>query len=261
MGYKLKNIYVVNESTVLSDATLTKYCLAIQKQVQQHFEPAWGISAYVKMVPKSAVSTIPQTSYNGIIYIIDTPDTKDPELQGVLGYHDYTLYGQPIGYVFAKTDIDNGLSPSVTLSHEILEMLGDVFCNWNTLVEVRNQPWLFSIEVCDAVEDDDDGYDIDGVRVSNFVYPDWFEPTSKATRLDHLRQCKYPLEIRPGGYMSVFRIGIDKQWIEVNGPKAKRLEIKKKYRSGYTRTAKRNNALKHQVSLSEDLNCFNGDPI
>lgn len=253
MSYRLKNIYVINHSTVLSDDTLNKYCAAIEKQVQNHFAPAWGIAAFVKAVPSSAVASIPTTSYNGIIYVIDTPDPADQSLKDVLGYHDFTPTGQPVGYIFAKTDIDNNLKPSVTLSHEVLEMLGDVYCNWCTMIEIKNRPWLFTIEVCDAVEDDGDGYDIDGVTVSNFVFPDWFEPASKATRLDYMRQLKQPLELRPGGYISVFRIGIDKEWINISGPKAHRLAVKKASRPSFTRSWKRNNALKHQCELQEGL--------
>ena len=251
MGYKLKNIYVVNKSTVLSDATLTKYCLAIQKQVQNDFNAGWGISAYVKLV--NDVSSIPAASYNGIIYVIDTPDPTDQSLKDVLGYHDFTPAGQPIGYVFAKTDLEYNLEPSVTLSHEVLEMLGDVYCNWCTLLEIKNQPWLFSIEVCDAVEDDSEAYIIDDVKVSNFVYPDWFEPASKNKYLDHNKLCKHPLEIRPGGYMSVFRIGIDTQWINIEGGKATRLAVKRETRPTFTRVFKRNNGFKISTNLQEGL--------
>lgn len=253
MGYKLKNIYVVNKSTVLSDATVAKYCLAIEKQVQNDFNAGWGISAYVKPISIDAVNKITPASYNGIVYIIDEPDTKDPDLQGVLGYHDFTPDGQPLAFVFAKTDLDNKLSPSVTLSHEILEMLGDVYCSWCTLIDVKNQHWLFTIEVCDAVEDDADGYDIDGVRVSNFVFPDWFEPASKSKYLDRNKLCKHPLEIRPGGYMSVLRIGIDKEWINIEGPHAHRLAVKRSIRPTFTRTWKRNNAMKISTNLQEGL--------
>ena len=34
---------------------------------------------------------------------------------------------------------------------------------------------LYAYEVCDACEADQFGYDIDGVLVSDFVFPSWFE--------------------------------------------------------------------------------------
>jgi len=250
MGYKLKNVYLVNKSTVVTNTELNKMALAIQKQVQEHFAPAWGISAYVKVV--NDTSKIQPTSYNGIIYIVDTPDQKG--LDGVLGYHDYLDSGQPIGYVFAAVDKKYGLEVSVTLSHEVLEMLGDVFCNWSTLVDINRVPTLIAIEVCDPVEDDSEAYLIDGVKVSNFVMPDWFEPNSKAKVLDYLKLCKAPLEIRPGGYIAAFRIGKDKGWINIEGPNAKRLHIKEEARPEFTRTAKRNKILLLQENYINE--CF-----
>jgi len=252
MGYKLKNVYLVNKSTVVTNTELNKYALAIQKQVQEHFAPAWGISAYVKVITDPF--KIEPTSYNGIIYIVDFPDNKD--LTGILGYHDYTSYGQPIGYVFAGVDKKYGLEVSVTLSHEVLEMLGDVFCSWCTLVEINKVPTLLAIEVCDPVEDDSEAYEIDGVKVSNFVLPDWFEPTSRARHFDFLKLCKKPLEVREGGYIAAFRLGKDKEWINIQGSNAKRLHIKEEVRPEFTRTAKRNNLLKSQEQyINECFNC------
>jgi len=59
------------------------------------------------------------------------------------------------------------------LSHELLEMLADPWINW---CATGNDSKIYALEVCDAVEADDLGYDIDGVRVSDFVTPAWFEP-------------------------------------------------------------------------------------
>jgi hypothetical protein len=44
-----------------------------------------------------------------------------------LGYHDFSANSQPLGKVFAKADFDSGSSVSVTISHELLEMLGDPY--------------------------------------------------------------------------------------------------------------------------------------
>ena len=50
--------------------------------------------------------------------------------------------------------------------------------------------------------------------------------------------------------MAVFRLGVDKQWTNIEGPAARRLEIKNKYRPEYTRTWKRNNALKNRSAVT-----------
>lgn len=257
MSYKFKHILVVNHSTVIDNSTLARWIVAVQTQVYSHFGPVWGINAELKIGTDKDLVTSPDA---GVIYIVDTPDQKG--LDGVLGYHDYTPQGNPVGYVFAKTDLDYHLSPSVTFSHEVLEMLGDVFCSWCTLVAIGNTPTLYSIEVCDAVEDDSDGYLVNGVQVSNFVYPDWFEPASRARQFDFRHELKMPLEIRPGGYMSIFRIGVDKEWTNIDGGKATRLEVKKQTRPTYTRMYKRNRALEaqsHMMSLVQAAKILNLD--
>ena len=56
--------------------------------------------------------------------------TDNPDQAGALGYHELTSAGAPLGKVFAKLDLDSGTSWTVTLSHELLEMLADPWINW-----------------------------------------------------------------------------------------------------------------------------------
>ena len=239
MAYKARELLIVNKSTCIPNNVLAAYVLAIQRQVNEHFGPVWGLFATLRLGPETDLRP-----GMGVVYFIDNPPADDKELEGILGYHDVTARGDPIAYVFAKLDKAHNLCPSVTFSHEVLEMLADVSTTWCTLVGDT----LYSIEVCDAVEDDDEGYDIDGVRVSNFVYPEWFDPRNVGKRLDHLGRCRKPLEIRPGGYMSVFTIGKDDEWRNITGPKgAHRLEVKKASRPSFTRSAIRNRMLKEAI--------------
>ena len=46
------------------------------------------------------------------------------------------------------------------------------------------------------------GHEIDGVLVSDFITPAWFEPT-RADRVDFKRRIAKPLELAAGGYISV----------------------------------------------------------
>ena len=69
---------------------------------------------------------------------------------------------------------------TVTLSHELLEMLADPWINW---CAQGDDGKIYALEVCDAVEADRMGYEIDGVLVSDFITPSWFEPTH-ADRVD-----------------------------------------------------------------------------
>ena len=87
----------------------------------------------------------------------------------------------------------------MTLSHELLEMLADRWINW---CAQESDGKVYALEACDAVEADKLGYKIDGVLVSDFIAPSWFEPT-KADRVDFKRRISKPLQLASGGYISV----------------------------------------------------------
>jgi hypothetical protein len=61
---------------------------------------------------------------------------------------------------------------------------------------------VYALEVCDAVEADNLGYEIDGVLLSDFVTPSWFESTA-ADRVDFKQRISKPLELAKGGYISI----------------------------------------------------------
>jgi hypothetical protein len=69
---------------------------------------------------------------------------------GAAGDHD-AEGGVPIGYAFAKITMDTGMDPNVTISHEVLEMIGD------SLIDQANQwsdlpnPLFLAQELCDPV--------------------------------------------------------------------------------------------------------------
>ena len=78
-------------------------------------------------------------------------------------------------------------------------MLADPWINW---CAQSPEGKLYALEVCDAVEADGLGYEIDGVLLSDFVTPGWFEPT-EADRMDFKQRVSQRLELGAGGYISV----------------------------------------------------------
>jgi hypothetical protein len=98
----------------------------------------------------------------------------------------------------------------VTLSHELLEMLADPWINWCAM---GSDSKIYALEVCDAVEADELGYQIDGVQVSDFITPAWYEPTS-ADRLDFKKHVSKELELARGGYISIF--DSTSGWTQIN---------------------------------------------
>lgn len=194
-------ISIINHCSVLTDVQVKPVVDALQVQVHRDFAPAWGIDADLIFVSKGQTPD-PTTWW---LVILDNSDQA-----GALGYHELTPTGLPIGKVFAKTDIDYHLSWSVTASHELLEMLSDPDINLTTFVQTSNTSGvLYAFENCDAVEDDSFGYDINGVKLSDFVLPCYFQRSIRATKWDFCGHLKGPVpEMLPGGYLSQFVVGV-----------------------------------------------------
>jgi hypothetical protein len=104
--------------------------------------------------------------------------------------------------VFVKTVLENGEPVSLTASHELFEMvLGPIANMWAEASGGRK----FAYEMCDAVEEDT--FLVDGLQMSNFVYPSWFEPFKhpRGTKFDHHGLLKTPFSMTKGGYVIVKR--------------------------------------------------------
>jgi hypothetical protein len=184
-------IAITNASTCLTDAQVEAVLPALQKQVSADFKAYWELDCTLTF----HASSTPLTNGWWQIVLVDNPDQA-----GALGYHEMSSTGTPLGKVFAKLDLESGSSWTVTLSHELLEMLTDPWINW---CAIGSDSKIYALEVCDAVEDDQLGYEIDGVLVSDFVTPAWFEPTC-ADRIDFQQHLSKQLELARGGYISVF---------------------------------------------------------
>lgn len=184
-------IAVINEC-ILSDGELAKVVAALQIQVTRDFAPAWGgDGANLIFVPRG---TAPPAGSWWLVAL------GKSDLAGDLGYHEMTDAGNPLGKAFVEDDIAHGLSWSVTLSHELLEMLADPQANQ---VVVTPDGREFAREVCDPCEDDQFAYRIDGVRVSDFVLPCYFTRSDGETRFSFTGALRAPAPaLLTGGYLS-----------------------------------------------------------
>jgi len=190
-------VSIVNHTTVLADADVRKVTRALRTQLTEHFTPAWGIDAELVVVPRGRVPR-PGTWW---LVLLDHSDQA-----GVLGLHDLTDEGMPLAKVFVKTIRDLGRSWTIAASHELIEMLVDPGVNLAACVDTGDGAVFYAYEVCDPCERDDYGYEIEKIRVANFVYPAWFEPFRKpsGSRFDHCRRISCWLQLLPGGYATVF---------------------------------------------------------
>ena len=194
-------IAVTNVSTCLTDEQVEAVLPALQRQVSQDFDAYWNLDCALQFLPKSG--TLAAGWWQMVVM-------DDPDQAGALGYHEVSSQGTPLGKVFAGLDLKMGASWTVTLSHELLEMLADPWINW---CAQSPEGKIYALEVCDAVEADGLGYEIDGVLLSDFVTPGWFEPT-EADRMDFKQRVSQRLELGAGVYISV--LDAKKGWTQIS---------------------------------------------
>ncbi len=202
-------IAVMNASTVVSDTDVRAAIPALQTQVHRDFAAAWGIDADLTFV---AQKNNPPAGYWWLV-VLDNSDQA-----GALGYHDLTSDGLPLAKVFAQTDQQYGEQWTVTASHELLEMLADPDINLTAFVQSSDTSGvLYAYEVSDPCEADALGYQIDGVLVSDFVYPAWFESfrTQGSTQFDFQKKITKPFQLLAGGYIGVFNVTGGSGWTQL----------------------------------------------
>jgi hypothetical protein len=191
-------IYVQNETNgFMQDHEIASLLPAVQRQVTEHFEPAWGIGARLVF----AKGRVPRDAYQIIIY----EQAADEADKDYIGYH-FSPEGYPVAGILAREDMSEDGTISDTLSHEVLEMLVDPACNLyaHRSSAVGRPERIYFYEVCDPVQTV--FYKIDGVKVCNFVYPAWFEDNwePRSRPFDHRRRLERPFQVLPGCYAEVY---------------------------------------------------------
>lgn len=206
------DIAVLNQTTIISDAYIKQILPALQVQIVRDFFPIWGTLATLTFFDKN--TPVPATAWQFVF--LDDADQAD-----ALGYHEITSTGMPLGKVFVKTALQYNTAWSITASHELLEMLCDPYIDTTVFDQTTNTGGaLYALEVCDAVEDNT--YVISGVKVSDFVYPSWFESfrTSGSTQFSFLSSITSPFALAKGGYISYFVIPNSQGWTQSFGQNA-----------------------------------------
>jgi hypothetical protein len=185
---------------------LASVSAALQNQVSRDFGPMWGIQATVD--PFESLDDVP-LGYWPIIVAddIDTP--------GASGVHEEHM-GQPYSLVQA------GPLWSLTASHECLEMLVDPSGNRTVAGYAPDSAQIpsrveFLVEVCDPCEDIHYAYSVNGIPVSDFYTPDYFDPCkSTGVRYDFTGHICKPRQVLPNGYLS-WHDPVDNQWWQLRG--------------------------------------------
>lgn len=233
-------ISVINHSNgKLKDADILPVIRAINRQIAEDYFSYWSIGATLRLEGRSNnrpdTKTLSDMRGDAVIYIWDSKD-KD----GAEGYHERNDKGIPYGVVYLQISKELKEDWSITLSHEALELVGDP--EVNLLVQgphpdpdIKHDVFYW-YEMCDAVQNE--WYEIDGVKVSNFVLPLYFTGSDEyAGRNDFLGTINksgnalLSFGINPGGYVGFFnpKTGKHVTYYAKDDKRAiKRMEIKGK---------------------------------
>jgi hypothetical protein len=125
------------------------------------------------------------------------------------GFH-MDKHNQPYAEVIASSTSDEW---TIDASHEICEMLVDPYGNRlqnSTSIEITGGKivdgtgeFAYLVEACDPCEADNYSYAIQGIAVSDFLTPHFYDPvTTAGTRYSFTGAIQAPRQILPGGYIS-----------------------------------------------------------
>ena len=197
MGDNIQSVGVINVSSICPDDEIRHYVAALQTFMPE-FCAAWGLP-HVDVGFMPAGQAVPDGMWVQVI-------ADDSDQAGALGYHEMSRLNYPIGFTFAGTDKKFGQSVSVTLSHELWEMLGDPFID-RTVQAPDGR--VFIVENADAVESDDHAIVIPmptgpPVLLSDFVLPTYFTfGAPSGVPYDYLKKLLQPIPaMLPGGYLA-----------------------------------------------------------
>ena len=167
-GMAVQNMALISTLKGIPRARLQRVAKAVETQVNRDFAPFWKKRCKIHVMDRLAPP--PKSWWPITIKARASKSTGD-------GYHD-VKEGRPFAFVFYSR------SWPLTLSHEVLEMLGNPLAK-NTV----KGPWppphhpnrivRYDMEMCDPVEDSRYGYSIKGIKVSDFVTPAYFGLKSK----------------------------------------------------------------------------------
>jgi hypothetical protein len=185
----IAQLALVSETDSVQLSDLTRVSAALQKQITRDLSGQWDV----------------QGTIDSFVSLHDVPPgywpivVRDDIAQNAAGVHcDDT--GQPMALVTSDLDW------SVTASHEMLEMLIDPFGN-KTIAGQSVDPVQGRVEYLVEVADPVAGkwYQVNGVKVSDFYTPHFFDPVrADGVQYSFMGSLTAPRQILFGGYLTWF---------------------------------------------------------
>lgn len=186
----LSQVALVSQTDRIQLNELAQVSAAIQKQVSRDVAPVWNIDASVDSF--RSLDDVP-LGYWSVVIMDQIPYDAG-------GIHLNKNNGQPFALVAYSDEW------SVTTSHETIEMLVDPSGN-RTVAANSPKPKqgrvLVLVEACDPSEAAQFGYTVNGILVSDFYTPRFFDPVAASgVQYSFSGAIKKPLQVLDGGYIS-----------------------------------------------------------
>lgn len=195
----LIQVGLVDKTKEIDPELMQAVAAALTIQVTRDLTQFWNVQATVTYQPNPA--KIPAGVWP--VFLVKSL----PPGEG--GFH-LDKHNQPYAEVIASSKSDEW---TIDASHETLEMLVDPSGNRlqnSTSIEIKNGKiedgtgqFAYLVEACDPCEADNYAYPVQGVAVSDFITPHFYEPVATpGTRYSFTGAIKAPRQILPGGYIS-----------------------------------------------------------
>jgi len=190
---------LVDTTGALDSALVEAAAASLNTQVMRDLTQFWNVQATVRHLPN------PKAIPVGVWPVLLV--AKLPPGEG--GVH-LTKKNQPYSLVIGTTDSSDW---TIDASHETIEMLVDPSGNRleasraikivGNDVEDAAGEFEYLVEACDPCEANQYAYSINGIAVSDFITPHFYDPvTTSGTRYSFGGNITRPRQILPGGYIS-----------------------------------------------------------
>jgi hypothetical protein len=208
MSALIRHVALVSDSKSIDMGQVSVVAAALQKQVARDFGPIWDITGTVDAFDQ--LESVPVDYWP--VVVLDNIDQP-----GAAGFHQ-DEQGRPFALVQADANW------SLTASHETLEMLADP----TGMTTVAGSPppqapdpisgferVIYLEEVCDPCESEDCAYLVNGVKVSDFITPHYYDPNgATGVRYSFRGKVQAPHTVLEAGYVS-FGDPSDNHWYQI----------------------------------------------
>jgi hypothetical protein len=213
----LIRLALISEVPGVAIDEVKKVAKAIQKQLEDDLAPAWGVED-ATIEPRESTDKVD----GAWPVILGDPRRFDFPSGGLHFAHD----GTPFALIKYAQDW------SVAASHEVLEMCTDPTGDRIMVgpsIDGEDRLVEYLLEICDPCEATEYAYRIDGIQVSDFYTPHYFDAElQRGVKYSHKGSIKRPRQVLPGGYLSWWDSYTDKHWqLRLFGSKQELTPVKK----------------------------------